>query len=503
MSARLRTLGSPFPSSTAGPALAAALRRLGGAARWAFSMRVAIYVMLFLALASAVGTFIPQDWINPFGASEFRRRYPALGRAAQSLGLFDLYGSWWFQTAVVFVIVSVTRCVLLSRLPALLAFWRHSPAPRAQQAGRWPLQAEVGADPERIAAILRARGYRVARTAEGLAAERGRANELGSYAFHLAIVAILVAATYGKLTGFFGVTQPIVAGTSWADTPQKYDSLSRGVFAPPPRGLELAVERFGVAYTEKGQPVDFVSAVRLYDAGRLVATKEVHVNDPLRYEGVKFYQAAYGWAPVIEVRSPDGRVLAGGHVVLSGSVWGTPGVLKVPAAGPPGEQLGLELFFVPDAELDPNGTLVSASPEARLPVLWIGVWRGDLGLDRPQNVYSLDKRALRPVEQTVLTLGESATLSGGERITFAALDHWTAFAVASDPGVPWIYAAVIIGGLGLFTRLYWPHRQLFARATPSGVALSGTARPWPPAFRGEFAALARSLAAAASVASRT
>jgi cytochrome c biogenesis protein len=73
------------------------------------SMRFAIALLVILAIASIVGTVLTQEdtyvnYVNQFG--------PFWADVFRGLDLYDVYGSWWFMLILVFLVISVSLCVI-------------------------------------------------------------------------------------------------------------------------------------------------------------------------------------------------------------------------------------------------------------------------------------------------------------------------------------------------------------------------------------------------------
>jgi len=468
--------------------------------RWLRTMRTALILLFILAAGASVGSLFPQEPVSPGRVQDWIAGHPAWAPLARRLHLFNVYGSWWFTTIYVLLLVSVVGCIV-PRYRALFRQIRSKPRTDGPLDGLPQYRAtlspttpdDVLADAERE--FKRSR-YRVVRSNGTIAGEKGHTRELGSIVFHTAFLLLLVGIVIGKGFGFSGQVA-VVEGDRFTDTNVAYDSLHEGrFFGDRHRGFTMQLNNFDVAFQPSGIPKDFRSYVTLYDRGRLVRNGRIRVNEPLVYKGVSVFQLAWGWAPRVTV-TQNGKLLSDAPIVVlqdqkTGS-WR--GVVKVPQTKP--MQLGLELYFYNDLEVTSTNIPFNRSPLARRPVLFFQSFRGDLGLDRPQSVYALDKSALAPGDVGGIPLGGSTNLPGGIVVSFPQLKQYSVFQVASDPGAPLMLAAAILILVGLLPALYSSRRRVWVRAAPdaagSRVEVAGQAFQRKSAFEEEFKAIVRNL----------
>lgn len=464
------------------------------------SMRMALVLLLVVALASVAGSLVPQAVNSPQRVAMLFRDHPLLARVYERTGLFDVYGSWWFTLTYVLLLVSLISC-LIPRTRGVLRGLRQRPQPARELEGLRHFAEGVvpGAPPEaleRARRLIRRRRYRVAGNGDGIAADKGLAREVGSLLFHWSFFVLLVGVIYGKGFGFIGQVT-LVEGDTFTEAHANYDFppaegrfFSEGSHA----GFQVRLRDFDATYRETGLPKEFVSRVDLLEGGRVVRRGEVRVNHPLDHRGVKLFQQGYGWAPVLEVRQ-DGRVVAEGPVVFVVQKqdrrvpWR--GVLKLPSLRP---QVGIELRLLSDSVAFVSGAQML---EARNPFLFFTAYRGDLRLDAAQNVFTLDRSRLEKWEAGGIGLGETAELPGGLTITFRELREYTQFRVARDPGLLLVLFAAVLVLLGLVPALYSSRRRLWVRASADDggthLQVGGFALQRRAAFEEEFTALAQEL----------
>ncbi len=476
------------------------------------SMRTALVLLLLLALAAVAGSLVPQLGVSDARIASMFRDHPLRADVYDKLGLFDVYGSWWFTLIYTLLLVSLAAC-LLPRTRAMIRNLRSRPQPtRELSSMRHYAERPVAAAPERAISgahrVLRRRLFRVAATNGGgppaLAADKGLAREAGSLLFHWSFFLILVGIVWGKGTGFSGQAV-VVEGQTWTEAAANYDGqLHEGRFLDGHHtGIRVRVDDFTATYRiPSGVPKDFVTRADLYDEdGTYVKTVDIRVNHPAEIDGVKLYQFGYGWAPVIDVRR-DGELIASGPVVCS---QGTPPagvsslqlpwncVVKLPSLSP---QVGIRFQLWPDSRalvaLLQTGQAMPMLTEFA-PAMTYTAYRGDLRADQVQSASVLDTTAMRRWKQGVVGAGKTANLGDGLTISFPDLKQYTVLDVKRDRGLPILLLAAILILIGLLPALYSSRRKVWVTAEPDGsgsvLRVGGFALQRRSQFEEEFAKL--------------
>jgi len=148
-------------------------------------------------------------------------------------------------------------------------------------------------------------------------------------------------------------------------------------------------------------------------------------------------------------------VLTDAPTIFLGDVPFARGVIKAPSAGAPGQQLGATAWFIPDAQVS-GDAIRPGTGELKNPLLLLRLYRGDLHLDRPQNVYSLDTTGMDLRWRGALRMGETAVTPDGYRLTFSGVRQYSDLLIKKDPGVPIVFAAFALGLVALLGSLYLP-----------------------------------------------
>src|SRR5438034_11449677 len=76
------------------------------------SMRTALALLLLLAVASAVGSLLPQIPNSPERVAAYRLAHPVIGDWFARAGFFDVFGSWWFALILTLLFVSLVACLI-------------------------------------------------------------------------------------------------------------------------------------------------------------------------------------------------------------------------------------------------------------------------------------------------------------------------------------------------------------------------------------------------------
>ncbi len=479
--------------------------RLGvkGWLRWMWrqvtSMRVALVLLLVLAIAAIPGSVLPQDPQDPAAVRAFISENPFWGPFLDALGMFDVYGSAWFTAIYVLLFLSLIGCIV----PRIGVYWRRlrepvPPMPRLLTRFS-PAVAEVQSDvadasPRAViesagASLGSWRGYRTRVESEegraSLVAEHEHVREAGNLLFHVALIWILVAVGASTLLTFRGQAI-IVVGDSFANAVVSYDSFESGAWFDE-GSLEpftLTLDEFSADFSLAGLAEDFAATVTVTEPGQEPVAQVARVNEPIIVNGAKVYLQGNGYAPVLTVRDAAGAVVFSGAVPFlpQDSAYTSTGVVKVPDVTV-GEQLGLEAVLYPSAVTD-GETVLSIHPDDSNPLIVFTAYQGDLGLDEgiPQNVYVLDQTLLSPLrgddgQQAVMSvaIGETVDLpEGAGSVTFEGLSRFAAFDLRKDPSLPYVLVGAVLALLGLSASLFAPRRRLYLLAENSGAPGAAT-----------------------------
>ncbi|MEB3325152.1 MAG: cytochrome c biogenesis protein ResB [Cyanobacteriota bacterium] len=441
---------------------------------WLADLRLAIILLLLIAVASGVGTAIPQQEDGAF----YHQRYddtPWLGwLKADGLLRFQLdhvYSSGWFLALLALLGLALLLCSWRRQWPALRASLRWIDYTTPRQLSKLHLAETIPTVQQDALAVLathlRRLGWSVLEQRGRLAARKGLVGKVGPLLVHAGMVVLMVGAAWGALAG-----QRLERFLAPGHELELLDRQGR------PQ-VTLALDRFVIARDPAGRPEQFTSSLRLIppalstppaaapptppSTGQsssapsssaqsaapstsartfappssavqtaptelsaptvgdtpLARQVEISVNHPLRYQGMTLYQADW--------------TLAALQIQLGRSP-----VLELPLQRFP--QLGEQVW----------GLLLPTRPDGSQPVLL--TLTSEQG---PVEVFAADGSSLG----TLRPDGDSLEVRGLP-IRVAGIVPASGLLFKRDPGVPLVYGgfaiALLGGGLSLVaTRQLW------------------------------------------------
>ncbi|MEC4576174.1 cytochrome c biogenesis protein ResB [Streptomyces virginiae] len=500
-----------------------------GWARWFWrqltSMRVALILLFLLSLGAIPGSLVPQTNVDALKVAQWKKDHSSYVGIADALQLFDVYSSVWFSAIYLLLFISLIGCII-PRAWQFVGQLRGRPPGAPKRLDRLPAHTtwRTGRTPEEVLAlaktILGERRFRTEAGTDHVAAEKGYLREAGNLIFHVALIVMLVAFAWGQYFKSEG-GKLVLRGSGFSNTLTQYDDFKPGtLFHPddlPP--FSFTLDRFDATYEmsgpQRGTPRDFKAYVTFRDGAHGAPQKrEIQVNKPLEVDGSKIYLLGHGYAPIISVTDPGGKVIykdavpvlpQDGNLTSTGAIKVTDGYKDKDGKS---EQLGFNAVFVPTFAGEGMGTMFSQFPAPLNPQLMLNAFHGSLGVDSglPQNVYRLDTTKLVPFKdesgqqfKQKLAPGDTMTLpNGAGTVKFEGIERWATFSVTHQPGSGLALAGAIAAIAGLAGSLFIQRRRIWVRAVTGKdgvtvVEMAGLGRSESARLPEELADLAATL----------
>jgi len=413
------------------------------------NLRTGVVLLILVVLVSALGTFILQRPVND--PEKMQAAYsPQTLKLLDRLTLTDIFHSWWFLTLLILVSLSIVF-VSIERFPNAWRFYAR-PYRRTDSHFRaanpfkteFPIKNEAqGMNAAERA--MRKLGWPVERITEAgetsLYAEKHRFSVMAVYVIHSSLLLIFLGGIIDGVFGFSGFMS-IPQGQQ-----RNVIELKNGKTKQLPFFVKCVSA--GQENYEDGSPKKWWSSLAVVSDGKDVATKQIVVNDPLVYHGLRFFQASF-W---IDGKKVDGLRIA--YAGLDGKV--------VPIELKPGQPVQLDVDntvtlaeFVPDAFVRDGQVFKRSDSLENLA----------FGLDVVNRADNTNTRVwLFPAEGNTF---------GGEGIKFrfqnptSAKDidfsPVTGLEVAFEPGQWFVWTGCVLIGAGLFMAFYLVHMRIWAVA---------------------------------------
>lgn len=283
---------------------------------WNFfsSVKVGIWIIILTLLASSLGTIFPQEMYIPnnvSAAEHYQEEYGVLGQIYYTLGLHNMYSSWWYMALIAslgisLIIASLDRVVPLYRVLKHQKVSRNEGFLRRQ---RMFGEMTVPAGENQLEAakhILKKRKFKIREEGDNLVAEKGRFSRWGPYVNHVGLIIFLTGAMLRFFPGMYvdevvwvreGETE-VVPGTD-GEYFVENEQFFLEMYDEDDETFATALERAGGNIVETFQ-TDAIVYER--EEGGTIGEEpdlqelkrdEIRVNEPLTFDGFSLYQVDY------------------------------------------------------------------------------------------------------------------------------------------------------------------------------------------------------------------
>ena len=297
------------------------MKKISQVLNWLSSLKIAILLLLIIAISCAFGTLIPQQESDQFYYENFNKN-PFLGLLnGKILLLFEfnhIYTSFWFLFLLTWLGVALAVCSFRRQLPILKSAlsWIDYKSPKQitkLSISQAIVTNDLSKDLEKLKNNLIKNGWNVKETDGRIAARQGVIGRLGPILIHLGMILLMIGATYGSLNG---------------KTIEKFLAPGRSIDLVnnnKESGLIIELENFKIERDPQGRAEQYRSIVNITEPNGENQSKEISVNYPLRYKGLTLYQADWSIAAItIEIgNSPKLQIPVNSITELGDQVWGT------------------------------------------------------------------------------------------------------------------------------------------------------------------------------------
>jgi len=414
------------------------------------SVRTGIILLILSGLAVLAGTLILQRPITE--PDKLHQAYsPDTLRLLDTLRLTDVFHCWWFVLLLALLSANIV-VASIDRFPAAWRYFSH-PARRAEphffsslaMKQAIPLRSSP-VDMEKVELAFRRAGWKPQyvsddRGAVSLYAERFRIARMAPFVVHASLLLILAG---GIIDGMWGYKGFISLGENESTNQLE---LRDGTHKTLP--FAIRCDGAGQENYADGTPKRWWSRLTVVQNGRDVRHKEIVVNDPLSYEGLRFYQASYG---------------------ATGDIAGVK-LVATPKDGSPKQELWVKLdetaaigadTTVRIAQFIPDFVVVDNNIQSRS--------------DQPVNpAVQLSVQSKQAGENKIWLFPKFPEFAHGNntgfdfRVAEVKMGYFTGLEVSHEPGQWAVWAGVILMGAALALVFYFVHLRLWALPVDDGL----------------------------------
>jgi len=258
------------------------------------SIKTGVVLIILVVIFSAAGTVILQRPMTD--PDDVQRAYsPAMLRFLDVTGLTDVFHTRWFIGLMILVSCSIIAASVQRFPNAWRFFSRPYKSPDESFRRVLPTQAQIPVADEEQALSAAERAFRhmglkaeriVRPDSFSLFSERNRISEMAVYIVHASLLLIFFGFIVDSLYGWRGFLM-LSPGTASNQIQMKDGALRTIPFS-------IRCDGTGEETYADGSPKRWWSKLAVVDGGREISRKEIVVNDPLVYQGLRFYQASYG-----------------------------------------------------------------------------------------------------------------------------------------------------------------------------------------------------------------
>ncbi|PCD83910.1 cytochrome C biogenesis protein [Lysinibacillus fusiformis] len=445
---------------------------------WNFfsSVKVGISLIIITLIAASIGTLLPQEFYVKASDMEkgayYADVYGTFGKIYYTLGLSDLYSSWWFQIlvgmlAVSIIIASLDRGIPLYKSLKNQRVKRHESFMKRQRIfGEGQITADAEETLDKVAQKMTEMRYSVRRDGSALLAEKGRFSRYGPYINHVGLIIFISGVMLRLVPGFYvdesiwvreGETRAITGMDGYFIENRDFilethDNEPQGEQVK--QNVNVVAKNFQTDITLYKQPKDAIPG----DTENLEKVKDysIRVNHPLKEDGYALYQMDYR---LNELKQMNFELINKASEKSLGKV-------EIDLTNPKKEyDLGNGssvqiLVYTPDFDGFENGEPQTKTSIPNNPAFLFKMTTPET----PEGEVSFVEIMQPPLEP----LGENQY-----RMKFAAAEmrDMSGITVRKDSTIPILFVGGVIFMIGVVIGSYWNHRRLWLQVEPDGRVL--------------------------------
>ncbi|UOF89870.1 cytochrome c biogenesis protein ResB [Fodinisporobacter ferrooxydans] len=423
---------------------------------WGFfvSVRVAIVIIVIIAVSSVIGTVIPQENAIPSSdpANYYAAKYGTIGKIVYQFGFTNMYTSWWFLTLLLLLATSLVICSWERIVPLYKSLqhqvvqksvlWLQQRKIYVQISEQLPFSDACEGVPEsagtnsaftKLMKTLSQKRYKLKTDGDSFLAEKGRFSRFGPYILHVGLLIVIAGAFSRVIPGWYFDTMLAIPEGQTVQVPHTNFSIRN--------------DKFTIHYYTDGRPSLYETKVSIVRNQKIVKTANIQVNHALEFDHLQFLQSSfedpYFETATITFSKPGSKQILGSFPV---------DFAHPKFAYHSGAYTIHVVNYYPEFKME-NNQPTTESNVPRKPTFLFQVEGPGIAKPSPQAFF-----AFFPI---------LSHLEKGTPVEFMIRDivknQPTILRVHKDLGVPIVYFGCVIIVLGLILSFYFQHRLIWGR----------------------------------------
>ena len=374
------------------------------------SLKVAIFLLIFIAIYIVIGTLLPQHGTEAL----YQQKYPNISSTILTLHLDEAYSSPIFLVLMSLFVINLTSCTIM-RLKGQLHVAMPSYYPPFLDKEENSIEDVTE---EEFLALTKRQLFRVAK--ENNSTYKGgkfRVGSLGAAITHIGILVIFIGAVVSNMSAQEDMISLLPGNT------EEFSQY----------GLSITLDDFYMTFDENDAIIQYFSEVTIVKDDGSTQKEKIWVNNPLHINNLGFYQANFGWTSNLVVRDINtNEILVEGLLRNQKSYFHQPNHLNI----------SLYAYF-PDMIIDHEQMPYSKSNKENNP--YYAVVLSQFG---------------NTVGSYILEPGQEVEFEG-VAISFTHSIAYTGLVVRNDPSYPVVLTGFIILLIGMFMSFYLYPRFIY------------------------------------------
>ncbi len=422
------------------------------------SRRFAVTFIVLISISLVLATVIPQT--SSLSEAELfllRSDHPELTEFIKITGLDHVYTTWWFLGIVLLFSLNIALS-LSDRIRITIKQLQDDSPLKPEQIERLhfnhiltlPDGVDVGIKRD-VSNVISGLSYRIKEYPDGLSASKGRFGLWSVSIFHGSMLIILMGILISSLTKFSGNIE-ISEGQMFNGEKEEFIKKGYGVLRlEPDINFSLLLKKFNAEYWDAEHPKLYRSVIDVVENGSTVLSKNVEMNEPLRYKGFSFYQLKYhGYSASLSKRDKSTENEIQGYVNFP---------YQERYAGIISKE-----FTIPQTNFRARLRFDVAYPD----IMAVTVLSGNT-----------------PIWDGVVPKGGGVNL-GKSNLIFNGIVKWTGIYVSRDYGVPVVYSGFVLLIIAVFSITFIVPKKLWIVYDNNRIIIGAKIIRDREAFKEEF-----------------